>query len=101
MVAWLAGDLAAADDVQLDLPQTGVCSTDLRETLLSGEVRATQGCCGGQAKTEAQACCVRDEVARTPKEGRCGCDAESDRRVLSRAATADASAVAELDRCCS
>ncbi len=28
VVAALAGDLAAADDVQLELPETGVCSTD-------------------------------------------------------------------------
>lgn len=29
VVAAIAGDTAAADDVQLDLPETGVCSTDL------------------------------------------------------------------------
>src|SRR6188768_1590465 len=38
IVAALAGDLAAADDVQLDLPQTGVCSTQFDE--------ASSGCCG-------------------------------------------------------
>jgi hypothetical protein len=29
IAAYLAGDLAAADEVQLVLPETGVCSTDL------------------------------------------------------------------------
>lgn len=38
VVAALAGDLAAADDVQLDLPQTGVCSTQFDE--------ASSACCG-------------------------------------------------------
>jgi hypothetical protein len=28
VAAWLAGDLAAAQAVVLDLPATGVCSTD-------------------------------------------------------------------------
>ena len=37
VVAALAGDLVAADDVQLDLPQTGVCSTQFDE--------ASSGCC--------------------------------------------------------
>jgi thioredoxin reductase len=37
VVAALAGDLAAADAVQLELPQTGVCSTQFDE--------ASSGCC--------------------------------------------------------
>lgn len=37
VAAALAGDLVAADDVQLDLPQTGVCSTQFDE--------ASSGCC--------------------------------------------------------
>ena len=37
VVAALAGDMAAADDVQLELPQTGVCSTQFDE--------ASSGCC--------------------------------------------------------
>ena len=37
VVAALAGDLAAADDVQLELPETGVCSTQFDE--------ASSGCC--------------------------------------------------------
>ncbi len=42
VVAALAGDLAAADDVQLELPQTGVCSTDFAEP-------SAAACCGEPA----------------------------------------------------
>lgn len=47
VVAALAGDLRAADDVQLELPETGVCSSDF------GDSDATAGgaCCGGPVKT--------------------------------------------------
>ena len=38
VIAALAGDLAAADDVRLELPETGVCSTQFDE--------ASSGCCG-------------------------------------------------------
>ena len=41
VVAALAGDLAAADTVQLELPQTGVCSTQSDE--------ASSGCCKASA----------------------------------------------------
>lgn len=86
VVAWLAGDRAAADDVQLDLPQTGVCSTDLRETLPLGEVGAAQGCCGGAPKVDTRACCVRDEVARQTTGVGCGCGVGPEPRTVSRSA---------------
>lgn len=44
VVAALAGDLAAADDVQLVLPETGVCVTDF-----SDGSDAPAGCCGPSA----------------------------------------------------
>jgi thioredoxin reductase len=47
VVAALAGDWAAARDVQLDLPETGVCSTDL----LDAQENAAGGCCGSPAPT--------------------------------------------------
>ncbi len=55
VVAAIAGDLAAADDVHLVLPETGVCSTSL-------PVDGAPGCCGGPAKTpdtvaEPAGCC--------------------------------------------
>ncbi|MDV8002394.1 NAD(P)-binding domain-containing protein [Rhodococcus sp. IEGM 1408] len=53
IAAALAGDRAAADDVQLDLPETGVCSTDLGGScdappspqLISLGVTTTSTCC--------------------------------------------------------
>jgi hypothetical protein len=39
IAAALAGDMKAADEVHLDLPETGVCSTDLASTADAG------GCC--------------------------------------------------------
>jgi thioredoxin reductase len=50
VVAALAGDMAAADDVQLALPETGVCVTDFAED-------AGGGCCPAPAKSTSKACC--------------------------------------------
>jgi len=66
VVAALAGDLAAADDVQLDLPETGVCNTRLVYDTDPSE--ATEGCCG-VAPAAAAACCVPAPSAA----GACGC----------------------------
>ncbi|MGC4938539.1 FAD-dependent oxidoreductase [Kribbella sp. DT2] len=44
VVAALAGDWDAARDVQLDLPETGVCSSNLTDSPTTGE--AAGGCCG-------------------------------------------------------
>ena len=49
MVAALDGDWAAARDVQLDLPQTGVCSSDL----VHGET-SDAGCCGSTSASQVQ-----------------------------------------------
>jgi Pyridine nucleotide-disulphide oxidoreductase len=100
VVAALAGDLVAADDVQLDLPETGVCSTQFDEATsgccTSGEAEpiavasspgntglscggaspkkdAVASCCGGPPVQEADACCVRDEQARVAGKRGCGC----------------------------
>ena len=43
VAAHLAGDEAAADDVRLVLPETGVCSTDFPAST------DASGCCGGPA----------------------------------------------------
>lgn len=69
VVAALAGDLAAADDVQLELPETGVCSTDFA---LDAQVSAA-ACCGGPAKADASACCVLDEQKKAQGSAGCGC----------------------------
>jgi thioredoxin reductase len=53
VVAALAGDWEAARDVQLDLPETGVCSTDLLDVQESAT--AGGGCCGSPAAAAAPA----------------------------------------------
>jgi len=81
VVAALAGDLAAADAVQLELPQTGVCSTQFDEAssgcCTAGETEpiavAASSCCGGPAKAREDACCVKDEMAKDAGEAGCGC----------------------------
>jgi thioredoxin reductase len=70
VVAMLAGDTAAAERVELVLPDTGVCST----TVLTG---AAPGCCGGPAPAEADACCVADADAKAAGQGGCGCGSAS------------------------
>jgi hypothetical protein len=49
VVAAIAGDWAAARDVQLELPETGVCSS----SLVDGDAEVTGGCCG-PAATDSQ-----------------------------------------------
>lgn len=70
VVASLAGDMAAADDVQLDLPETGVCNTRFAYDPVTP---AGSGCCGGPAVKESPACCALDEVEK--EQGREGCAA--------------------------
>jgi hypothetical protein len=69
VVAAIAGDLAAADDVQLVLPETGVCSSDL------GTASAASACCPvGPPASEpaaASACCGPTPVAAAAKGAAC------------------------------
>ena len=65
VVAAIAGDLEAADNVHLVLPETGICETDF--------VEDGAGCCGGPAPAEANACCVADNVAKLAGKQGCGC----------------------------
>lgn len=74
VVAALAGDLVAADDVQLELPETGVCSTDFAA---EGASQPATACCGGPAKANADACCVLDEEKKAEGEAGCGCSTET------------------------
>jgi len=60
IVAALAGDMRAADDVQLDLPETGVCSSNL--PVADGEGCAIPtapavagGCCGAKPRVRVKA----------------------------------------------
>jgi thioredoxin reductase len=66
VVAALAGDVAAADDVQLVLPETGVCRTDYAEDDGAG------GCCGpAPRKPEVSAGCCGPSTEPKVKSGCC------------------------------
>ena len=70
VAAAIAGDMAAADDVHLVLPETGVCTT--RPVTVTGK---SAGCCGGPAPAKIDACCVADAVAKDEGKAGCGCRA--------------------------
>jgi thioredoxin reductase len=68
VVAALAGDLASGDDVQLELPETGVCVTDLTEKgpgsgagccapQAAERQPAATGCCGPEPTQRSGSCC--------------------------------------------
>ncbi len=66
IAAHLAGDDAAADEVQLVLPETGVCSATnaLSDEQVAAGVQALDGCCGAEelietAKADPQAALAR------------------------------------------
>jgi hypothetical protein len=65
VTADIAGDVRAADDVHLVLPETGVCT--------AAPSSAGDGCCGGPAPIETDACCVADAVAKNEGKSGCGC----------------------------
>jgi thioredoxin reductase len=62
VAAKLVGDMEAADNVHLVLPDTGICSTDFQED--------GSGCCA-PVPAEANGCCVPNAVAKD--EGKKGC----------------------------
>jgi thioredoxin reductase len=63
IAADIAGDRAAAERIELVLPETGVCS---RST-----ARDTNNCCGDPALSSVDACCVAD--ANAEQDGKAGC----------------------------
>ncbi len=67
IVADIAGDREAAERVELDLPETGVCT---RGGVEAGSV---SGCCGGPAPATIDACCVDDADAKAVGKSGCGC----------------------------
>ena len=73
VAAALAGDLDDATSVQLSLPETGVCVTDVDDYL--DPAQGTRGCCGGPAPAQVAACCVADAVAKEAGRAGCGCGA--------------------------
>jgi hypothetical protein len=74
IAAALAGDKEASERVELDLPQTGVCSVAVRE-VTEVEIAATAGggCCGGPAPAASGSCCVADVEAKAVGKTGCGC----------------------------
>jgi pyridine nucleotide-disulfide oxidoreductase len=64
IAADIAGDKEAAARVELELPETGVCT---RTTVSSSS------CCGGPAPLDAAACCADDAVAKAAGKSGCGC----------------------------
>jgi len=87
VVAMLAGDVAAAERVELELPETGVCNADAGgggccepapvavavAVPLVVKRPVVVECCGGPAPADADACCVKDADAKAAGETGCGC----------------------------
>jgi hypothetical protein len=93
VVAALVGDLEAAADVRLTLPQTGVCSGpatsdgdgggEVPQSFVEAPsyadrspVTGTAGCCGGPAPAASGACCALDAEAKAAGKSGCGCAEE-------------------------
>ena len=92
VAAYLAGDYAAAREVLLDLPETGVCNVTFggkENDMSEGNAVQAAACCGGPAPKEADACCVKDADAKAAGETGCGCGAPK-----------TAPAVAAASSCC-
>lgn len=74
VVAAIDGDWTAAQRVELELPETGVCITQFAtEDEAAEEKHAT--CCGGPALEDRAACCRKDEKVRLAGGDGCGCKA--------------------------
>jgi hypothetical protein len=95
VAAYLAGDLEAAREVMLELPETGVCNvtfgeaiatgdaccgpvtngeeTIMNEARLNAEETGATGCCGGPAAGDASACCALDAEEKAKGSAGCGC----------------------------
>jgi hypothetical protein len=68
IVADIAGDKESAARVELELPETGVCTRGATE-----RNAGASGCCGGPAPADASACCADDAAAKTVGKSGCGC----------------------------
>ena len=93
IVAHLAGDLEAASRVELELPETGVCSArppsrakatapavspccGSSHAAVEPVLEAAGSCCGGPAPAGANACCTEDVGAKAAGLSGCGCTAD-------------------------
>lgn len=68
IAADIAGDREAAERVELDLPETGVCT---RGGVEGGA--ASVDCCGGPVQATVDACCMEDATAKAVGKSGCGC----------------------------
>ena len=68
IAADIAGDREAAERVELELPETGVCT---RGGVEGGA--GASGCCGGPAPVGVAACCADDASAKAAGKTGCGC----------------------------
>lgn len=84
IVAEIAGDPVAARQIQLVLPETGVCSAPSEITYAS--------CCGGPAPAAVDACCADDAVAKASGEAGCGCASTTAEPVVANAACCQSAA---------
>jgi len=75
IAAALAGDMEAANRVELVLPETGVCNTR-PSTRAPVDIAAGSPCCGGPASAEINACCADDAQAKAAGASGCGCAPE-------------------------
>ncbi|GLH79583.1 FAD-dependent oxidoreductase [Bradyrhizobium sp. SSBR45G] len=66
ITADIAGDKTAAARVELQLPETGVCTRGGLES-----IAALSGCCGGPAPSGVDSCCADDAKAKSAR--RTGC----------------------------
>jgi hypothetical protein len=74
VVAALSGDDAAARRIELQLPETGVCSSQPAEARhITRLQQVGGGCCGGPAPIGVDACCRRDAEAKNAGETGCAC----------------------------
>lgn len=71
IMAELAGDHAAAERVELVLPETGVCSSS------PAAAGGASSCCGGPAPAQVDACCAGDAAAKASGASGCGCAAST------------------------
>jgi len=74
VVAEIAGNRKAAREVQLMLPETGVCSAPVTDKATG---KAARGCCGGPAPSSVDACCILDAEAKAEGKDGCGCASAS------------------------
>ena len=80
VVAAIAGDIAAADRLELVLPETGVCTT----RTVAAPTEAAAGCCGGPVPERADACCRADADAKDAGAEGCGCGTSGAKPVQER-----------------